>query len=133
MISERLAEIAARREAPPMATLIDWSPLQARLATCKASQGYDTDHLALTHIFLEQDLGLSPEEILDAITNGGDDRGIDAVYLDELESGTIVHLYQVKHAMTFENSRSNFPSNEIDKVLSYISDMLPRMQSSRGR
>jgi hypothetical protein len=112
------------QEVPPMATLVDWSHLDARLRALKAEHGYELDTQALTHLVLEHDLGLTPEDISDANTDGGDDRGIDAVYLDEQEGGTTVHLYQVKHTPKFEKASNNFPSEEIDKVLGYIRDLL---------
>lgn len=111
-----------------MATLIDWSQLQARIAAYKAQHGYDNDHLALSHIVLEHDLGLEPEEITDSVTDGPDDRGIDAVVVEEKDDGSTIHLYQIKHVTTFEKAESNFPSNEIDKLLSYLGEMLAKNQ-----
>jgi len=115
-----------------MATLIDWSQLQARISAYKAQHGHETDHLALTHIVLEHDLGLEPEDVTDAVTDGPDDRGIDAACLEEREDSTTIHLYQVKHVTTFEKSADNFPSNEIDKMLSYIADLLAKDHSLKN-
>ncbi len=77
-----------------------------------------------SHVVLEYSLSIDPEEIEDAITDGSKDRGIDAVYVDDREGRNIIHLYQFKYATTFENANKNFPSSEIDKLLSFITDLL---------
>ncbi|MBU4453453.1 abortive phage infection protein, partial [Patescibacteria group bacterium] len=73
---------------------------------------------------LEYLLGLSPEEIEDAITDGPNDRGVDAVYVDERDGRNTVHIFQFKHVNSFEKAKNNFPSTEIDKLLSFCVDML---------
>ena len=66
-----------------MATLIDWNAITHK---CKAYIGESdyatTEKRAFSHIALEYLLSLSPEEITDSITDGGNDRGIDAVFVD---------------------------------------------------
>lgn len=79
---------------------------------------------AFTYIVLEYALGLTPEEIEDSITDGPDDRGIDAVFIDDRSGHNVIHLFQFKHAAHFQKSKNNFPSNEIDKLLSFCADVL---------
>jgi hypothetical protein len=73
---------------------------------------------------LEYLLSLSSDEIEDAITDGPDDRGIDAVYVDERDGRNTIHLFQFKHVSSFNKAKNNFPSTEIDKLLSFIADLL---------
>jgi hypothetical protein len=77
-------------------------------------------------VLLETLFALSPEEISESITDGPNDRGVDAVALQELNEGDVVHLFQVKHVTQFTKASNNFPSNEIDKLLSFISDLLQK-------
>ncbi len=77
---------------------------------------------------------LQEDEIDDAITDtaylqikgkvGGHDRGIDAIYIDESEDPPIVHLFNFKYTEQFNKTKRNFPSNEIDKILSIITDII---------
>ena len=112
-----------------MATLIDWSTVQTRINSYKELFEYETSSLALSHVLLETLFALSSEEIEESITDGPNDRGIDAVVLQELNEGHIVHLFQTKHVGDFSKSTNNFPSNEIDKLFSFISDLLQKQSN----
>ena len=57
-------------------------------------------------------------------------RGVDAIYIEEQEK-TVVHLFQFKYTSKFDNAKNNFPSNEIDKILSFIADMLAKESSMK--
>jgi hypothetical protein len=62
--------------------------------------------------------------------NAGHDRGIDAVYIEENKNNHTVHLFNFKHFGSFEKSCHNFPSGEIDKVLSFINHLFKRDDGS---
>ncbi len=108
-----------------MATLLDWNALEYKLQSYVGQ--YDdcvSPQTAFHHVLMEYTLSIDPEEIEDSITDGGNDRGIDAVYVDDRDANNNIHLFQLKFASTFEKSKRNFPSSEIDKLLSFISDVL---------
>jgi hypothetical protein len=108
-----------------MATLIDWNALVQKCKTYIGESDYaTTEKRAFGHIVLEYLLDLSPEEITDSITDGSNDRGVDAVFVDDRDDCNEIHLFQFKHVETFEKAKNNFPSNEIDKILSFCADLL---------
>ncbi|MBI2727794.1 MAG: AIPR family protein [Polaromonas sp.] len=107
-----------------MATLLDWNALETKLQTYKEQYDCENVSAALPCLVLEYALAIDPEEVEDSITDGGDDRGVDAVYVDSREGSNVIHLFQFKHVTTFEKSKNNFPSNEIDKLLSFCADLL---------
>jgi len=108
-----------------MATLIDWNAISYKIKSYIGETLYcTTPNRAFTYMALEYLLALSPEEIEDAITDGPNDRGIDAVYVDERDGRNVIHLFQFKHVNTFERAKRNFPSTEIDKLLSFCADLL---------
>ena len=112
-----------------MPTLLDWNALTHKLGVYVGQ--YDdcpTMQAAFSHVLLEYALGLDPEQIEDAITDGANDRGIDAVYVDDREGRNTIHLFQFKFAKTFTKTKRNFPSNEIDKLLSFCADVLDQNQ-----
>ncbi|MFQ5597951.1 MAG: AIPR family protein [Nitrospiria bacterium] len=108
-----------------MANLIDWNAL---IHKCKSYIGESdyatTEKRAFPHIVLEYLFSLSPEEITDSITDGSNDRGVDAVYIDDRDDRNVIHLFQFKHTAKFAKAKNHFPSNEIDKILSFCSDLL---------
>lgn len=108
-----------------MPSLLDWNALDNKVRSYIGQ--YDdcvSLQTAFNHVVLEYVLSLDPEEIEDSITDGSHDRGIDAVYVDEREGRNTIHLFQFKHASTFVKAKRNFPSNEIDKLLSFCSEVL---------
>lgn len=114
-----------------MATLIDWSQVDLKVNGYRKRFGYDTRSLALTHVVLEANFNLTDDEIQECITEGSQDRGIDAVAIEDRDPFAVVHLFQVKCVDSFEKAGNNFPSSEIDKLLSFIQDLLrkdPKLQ-----
>lgn len=86
------------------------------------------------HFILNIVLGLQEDEITDSITDnsyltsigseGGHDRGIDAIYIDESDAKQTVHLFNCKYTENFQKTESHFPGNEIDKMVSFLSDLM---------
>jgi hypothetical protein len=108
-----------------MATLLDWNALSQKEKSYLNESAYcTTPGRAFSYMVLEYLLSLSSDEIEDAITDAPDDRGIDAVYVDERDGRNTIHLFQFKHVNSFKKAKSNFPSSEIDKLLSFIADLL---------
>ena len=108
-----------------MATLLDWNAVSHKVKSYIGESPYCTsDSHAFTYVALEYLLSLSPEEIEDAITNGPNDRGIDAVYVDDRDGRNVIHLFQFKYVNSFTRAKNNFPSTEIDKLLSFCADLL---------
>lgn len=115
-----------------MATLIDWNAIELKSNSYIGESDYaTTQKRAFSHIILEYQLSLSPEEITDSITDGPDDRGVDAVFIDDRSGSNTIHLFQFKHVNTFNKASNNFPSNEIDKILSFCNDLLNQDQNMR--
>ena len=75
-----------------MATLIDWSQVKTKVDSYLVLHECETKSIALGYVLLEYLLGLSPEEIEDAITDGSQDRGIDAVVLQEQEGRELIRF-----------------------------------------
>ena len=109
-----------------MPNLIDWSEVNSEVAAVLSQYGYEKNSQALAHVVLRTLFGHTAAEVEDAMTDGPDDRGIDAVVIQDAESPVTVHLFQFKYVEHFERAGHNFPSGEIDKLLSFVSDLLRR-------
>ncbi|MGN6155911.1 MAG: AIPR family protein [Sphingomicrobium sp.] len=117
-----------------MATLIDYSTIDHKVEEWKDSDlGIVESSKAFMPMMVAAILDITDEEAYDAITDGSKDRGVDALFLDERDGKNVIHIFQFKYALEFSKTKSNFPSNEIDKILSFLSDLLdqePTMQQS---
>ena len=79
-------------------------------------------------------LNLQEDEIKESITDtcylsesgesSGHDRGIDAAYIEQTDTKNKIHLFNFKYVETFENTKSNFPAGEIDKILGFLNALM---------
>lgn len=111
-------------------TLQEFSLLRTK--TEKKQKDYSLLDLPSAFYFVAIDLilGLQEDEIRDSITDSnflkisnqssGHDRGIDALYIDEISTPPVVHLFNFKYVENFQKAKNNFPSGEIDKILGFI-------------
>lgn len=105
-----------------MPTLLDWGNVDAAAAKIQESQGLESKSEAFSFLVLTTILRLDFDEARSCLTDGPQDRGIDAIFLDERFGRRVIHLFQFKHHGDFKRSLKNFPSSEIDKILSFIRD-----------
>ena len=110
-----------------MATLIDFSTVTHKVDEwLDAELGIDSASKAFMPLMVASVLDITAEEAYDSITDGGKDRGVDALFVDERDGKNTIHIFQFKYVSAFDRAKSNFPSNEIDKILSFLSDLLDR-------
>lgn len=82
---------------------------------------------------------LQDDEIDDAVTDDsyrvakgaspGKDRGIDAVHINEGVSPPVVHFFNCKYTSDIQKSASFFPSNELDKILTFLAQLMAKDQT----
>lgn len=70
-----------------MVTILEWNTLETKVEGIKKlSEFLDTRSKAFGALMICDLLGVELDEAIDAITDGGDDRGVDAVYIDDRQS-----------------------------------------------
>jgi hypothetical protein len=108
-----------------VSNLLDWNTLNHKVrAYLDPDAGIDTSQKAFPILMVAMLLNVSDEEAEDAITDGSMDRGVDAVFVDDRDGANTIHIFQFKYAQNYENSKKNFPSGEIDKLVSFFEDLL---------
>lgn len=107
-----------------MANMFDWNAVEQKINMCLADYQELDRSKAMLAVVLAELLEIDLEEAVDSITDGGHDRGIDALFIDEREQRKVLHLFQGKCVTKFESSKKNFPSAEIDKITGFLSDLL---------
>jgi hypothetical protein len=106
-----------------VANRFDWNALEQKIANVITENDDLNRTKALTAIAAAAILEIDLDQAIDAITDGSDDRGIDALFIDDRENKKDIHLFQTKCVSNFEKSRNNFPGGEIDKIISFIVDL----------
>lgn len=115
-----------------MATLLDWGNVDAAAAQIEKNLNLETRREAFTLLCLASILRIDFDEARGSVTDGAEDRGVDAVYLDERFGRRVIHLFQFKCHSRFGSSGRNFPSTEIDKLLAFISDCFGQVDGFIG-
>lgn len=103
-----------------MRNLVSFSMLHNRVESLKNELNLDNIGQAFDRIILKIIFKMNDDEIEDSITDGSNDCGIDAVYIED----DIVHICNCKYAYDIDQTEKNFPGSEIDKIISTITLML---------
>ena len=114
------------------ATLLDWSQVRSSVEAVRASLSLTSSREAFSYFSISKILKIDYDEVRASITDGGNDRGIDAVYIDSRPESRVIHLFQFKYIDKFEKRTDTFPSNEIDKILTFLDDVLQKNVSIKG-
>lgn len=123
-------------------SLQDFSLVKTHVAKITKDLEFPEDKASLGFYFFTLDLlfNLQDDEIDDSITDtaylmitgkeAGRDRGVDAIYIEDNEIPLVVHIFNFKYTSKFQKTKNNFPSNEIDKMLSLIGDIMQEDKES---
>ncbi|MEO9969012.1 AIPR family protein [Roseibium sp.] len=106
-----------------MANSFDWNALDQKItATLMDNEELDRTK-ALTVVAVSAIMEIDIDEAIDAITDGGNDRGADALFIDDRDTRKDIHIFQTKCVGDFSKSKNHFPSSEIDKLASLVTDL----------
>lgn len=105
-------------------TLLDWSLIEKGISN-RLNSSPSREH-AFHCYLLENVFGILPDAVDDYIVDGGTDRGIDVIYIDH--ESRIINLASTKVVSTFKKASHNFPGATIDKIISFIDDLLHRRE-----
>ena len=89
------------------------------------ARGVDSDERRLSNAFtvlcVQSLLQVSERDALDALCDGGQDVGIDALYVSDADDDEIsIWLFQAKYSSKDLSGRKAFPSGELPKVIETI-------------
>ncbi|MDI9849431.1 AIPR family protein [Rhodoblastus sp. 17X3] len=59
---------------------------------------------------------------MSVVVDGGHDRGVDIIYIDD--DNRVINICSCKCVANFKKTKNNFPGDEIDKLISFIDDLL---------
>jgi hypothetical protein len=106
-------------------TLLDWSLVEKGI-TNKLDSSPSREH-AFHSYLLENVFNILPDAADDYIIDGGADRGIDFIIVDH--EGRTIDLASTKVVASFKKSQNNFPGATIDKIISFVDDLLHRREA----
>lgn len=97
---------------------------------------------AFYHLVLDLFLSLDSTEREDSITDtnynmsrdrgSGHDRGIDAIFIQDINGKKIIHFFNFKYKNSFESCQNHFSSREVDKICNFFETLYTKNISSFG-
>jgi hypothetical protein len=119
----------------PSPSIQDFTTIKSCVEKFKNENNLIDETNAFYFFALNLILKLQDDEINDSITDNyylqietnntaGHDRGIDAIFIDENDETSVIHFFNFKYAKSFEKISSHYPANEIDKILSFLNNLM---------
>lgn len=96
-----------------MPNLNTFSTLHERVKSCCINNSLEDNSTAFMWLSLEAILQLNSDDIEDAITDGSQDGGIDAIHIAE----RTVSIFTFKYTEAFDNCGKNFPERDLDSFV----------------
>ena len=106
-----------------MANMFDWNALDHKINATIVEYEELSRTKALTAVAVSEIMDIDIDEAIDAITDGGNDRGVDALHIDDRDAKNDIHIFQTKCVNDFNKSKNNFPGGEVDKLTSFVTDL----------
>lgn len=104
-------------------TQLEFSMINGKVDAVQSRIGCKDKSYSFLYLVLEKLFPRSDEEISSLITDGSNDRGADAVHIRVDGGSAYIYIIQCKYATNLKNASRNFPGNEVDKLISLISDI----------
>lgn len=96
-----------------MPNLNTFSTLHERVKKCRADYKLEDNSTAFMWLALEAILQLNTDDIEDALTDGPQDGGLDAIHV----AGRTVSIFTFKYTEKFDNCAKNFPKDDVDSFV----------------
>lgn len=94
--------------------------LGARVASLVSDKLVDHQNQSLIYLFLSHRFYREQFEIEEAYTDGGNDCGVDAVYIDRRTDQPVVHLFQSKYYDSQRKAKNPFKSSDAEKIVRFL-------------
>jgi len=107
-------------------TRMEWEIVDSRVKEVAEDKNAPNSSWAFLWLVLDQFFPASDEDRRETITDGKNDRGVDAIQIIEKEDSAEVYIFQAKYRDTHSSSRRTINDNEALKVCAFINDLFER-------
>lgn len=108
------------------ASLVDFGVIESRIE--HFTQQDVPRNIAFAKLVLRDVFSVPESEIDHCIVDGGSDRGLDIVYVDH--ANKVINFGSCKCVTKYKKSQSNFPGEEVDKIISIVDDIVYRNEEA---
>jgi hypothetical protein len=108
---------------------IEWDIIDARVRAEAARQAPNTASCALLRLILRQFFPGIEEALIEVVTDGPDDRGVDAIHVSEDDEYAEIYIFQAKYRETVEGTDKTVNDAEALKLAAFVEDLFDRSES----
>ncbi|MEM8919223.1 MAG: AIPR family protein [Pseudomonadota bacterium] len=110
----------------PKVSALDWDIINSRVEEAQKANGFTDNSQAFLWLVLDQYFPGYSEERLESITDGGNDRGIDAIHIIEKENSAEIFIFQSKYRGSVKTTSKTINDAEALKVASFIEELFDK-------
>lgn len=111
---------------------IDWDIIDARVRSIFSKHRTPNLSTALLWLVLEQYFPDSAEDRIEDITDGGDDRGVDAIHIIEGDDFCEIYLFQSKYRETHSATDKTINDSECLKITLFMEELFEKSDHLRS-
>ena len=103
---------------------MDWDTIDRRVSEARQLRPYlISDSTAFLSIVMEQKFPDIEEDLPELITDGGEDRGVDGIYISEGDGVADVFIFQSKYREKFENRQKTINEDDVLKIERFLKEL----------
>lgn len=111
---------------------MDWDIIDARVKQACERNQFPQNTLGLLSIVIEQIFPGTSDQPHEIITDGPDDRGIDAIYIIENEESAEIFLFQSKYRENYASCNKTINDAEVLKVSLFLEQLFDKSDDLNG-
>lgn len=105
---------------------VDWDIIDARVRAAKAEHGLPTSSMALLLLVLRQFFPAAGDDLLESITDGPGDRGVDALQIVEGNDSAEVFVFQAKYRESLGTTEKTINDSEALKIRLFLQELFEK-------
>ncbi len=109
-----------------MATILDWQHLERKINNCESANALTNRSEAFSRVALHCIFRLDDHESSEHMTDGGNDFGVDSVFIDRRSTPIEIHILQFKCHQKFKSQDRSFPEGALPKLLTFFTCLMSR-------
>jgi len=105
---------------------MDWDIINARVSTAVDISKLPTKSIGLLAVVIEQLFPSIQDRLQEAVTDGSNDRGIDAIHIIENEASAEIYIFQSKYRETHKSCSRTINDADILKVSLFLNELFDK-------
>jgi hypothetical protein len=112
-------------------TAIEWDIISARVHASVSQHRLNTVSMGFLYLVLDQFFPGRPAELAEIVTDGSNDRGVDAIEIIEKDEEADVYVFQAKYRESADTTDKTINEGEIHKILSFLHELFDKSENLR--